>query len=790
MTAIIKVLTLLMLLSTVGFAGVDNNPLNAGTTQGHNVQGHNFEAALYNPALLGVDRAPHYGFMVPGTMVGVGAWSDKLALSPLDRHWYDSLGSGSEQSKLISKILRKSFAIDGLSPDEVSKKLTEGFKGGVMSYAGYRQSLVNLGWNRIAFDIATHFDEEVKIPEGPLMMIFSKTDGLLPGNTLDFSTFKQDAVWATDFSFHFGLPVIVPALHDFFKLRYGAGGIGVKYVMGHSILKATTERGRVYFDDVGNEVDVDGSVKIQTAGMGYSGQWDSKKLFSNGLPVSGHGIGFDVGGILYDDHGTLTVNFHDLGVLFWMNNVQDVTYGIKKNNLDAYDIIRGIEEAEDGQDPNLKIFNRNANEFISSPDDTLKEGNGFVSWLPAAFNIGYAYSWDLSHMAKQEMRYLANYINASANFEQALARGPGRRFIPRLSLGGEAGALKGYLPVRIGYVVGGSELFASAVGLGVNLPHCSINASYKAMGNPFFIPKRGMELAFGVHVSWGSGIKDKDGDGILDRDDSCPTVPEDLDGFEDTDGCPDFDNDNDGIPDSVDVCPMEPEDRDNFEDEDGCPDFDNDGDGVPDSLDKCPNVPEDIDLFEDTDGCPDYDNDKDGIPDTLDNCMMEPEVYNGYKDEDGCPDTLIRPTEKEEKALNTKLRAINFKTGSAELLPVSFAAIDYVVNFLNQYSYLRYEIQGHTDNRGSDEYNLLLSAARAGSVRGYLLSKGISQEKIIAIGYGEAVPIADNNTSTGRALNRRVAFKIIETDEQYQMLQIREAEFNEKVREAKIKGVQ
>ena len=140
--------------------------------------------------------------------------------------------------------------------------------------------------------------------------------------------------------------------------------------------------------------------------------------------------------------------------------------------------------------------------------------------------------------------------------------------------------------------------------------------------------------------------------------------------------------------------------------------------------------------FEDEDGCPDYDNDKDGVPDTVDECLMEPEVFNGYKDDDGCPDTLVRPSEKDAKALNTKLRAINFKTGSAQLLRESFAALDYIADFLKKYETLRYEIQGHTDSHGSDEYNLVLSAARAGTVRMYLLSKGTPEERLIGIGYG------------------------------------------------------
>ena len=66
--------------------------------------------------------------------------------------------------------------------------------------------------------------------------------------------------------------------------------------------------------------------------------------------------------------------------------------------------------------------------------------------------------------------------------------------------------------------------------------------------------------------------RDSDGDGIPDDVDQCPNEPEDYDGFQDEDGCPDPDNDGDGIPDVDDLCPLDPEDFDGFQDEDGCPD--------------------------------------------------------------------------------------------------------------------------------------------------------------------------------------------------------------------------
>jgi len=798
----------------IGLAEVDNNPLNNGNTLCRNTTGHHIEGALHNPALLGVDRVPRAGLTVPGTMTGVGLWSDKLALSPFNKYWTDS---AQETSALVTKILTRSFDLKGLSDTAVSQRLTDELRDGVTIYMGARSSLLNFGWNRFAFDVSTHLDEEVTIPEGPLMMIFSATDGLVPGSKLDFKSFRQELVAATDVTLSFGLPVSIPALNDLFGMQYGAGGIGVKYIMGHSVLIATSTRGSVEYQDDG--LKLDGEVKVQTAGMGFSGPWRMKdKFFSGGLPVAGHGFGMDLGGILYNEHSTLSINFNDIGVLFWTSGVKEVPYHIQADKLTAYDIIKGINDAGKDGDPMPLIFGENN---VSDENDTLENGDGFSTALPTALNIGYSYSWDLSKVANQSYRLLAEYAYAGINYEQALTRTPGRSYIPRFSIGGEAGTLHGYFPLRLGYVFGGAERIASAFGAGLNFKYVSLNASYKAIGHPFFVPKRGVELAVSLNVNWGM-TSDQDRDGILDKDDQCRTVPEDLDGFEDSDGCPDYDNDADGIPDSLDKCPMVAEDLDGFEDTDGCPDYDNDEDGVPDSIDQCPmnaedkdnfndadgcpdpdndgdNIPdiddkcplnaEDIDGFNDADGCPDYDNDADGIPDTVDNCMNEPETYNGYKDEDGCPDTLVKPTDEDAKKLNTKLRAINFKTGSAELVSASYAALDFIAGFLKNYETLRYEIQGHTDSQGSDETNLLLSAARAGAVRSYLLSKGIPENRLIGIGYGETMPIADNKTAKGRAENRRVEFRIIETNDEYAILKTREAEFTEKVRAAKIRGV-
>lgn len=100
-------------------------------------------------------------------------------------------------------------------------------------------------------------------------------------------------------------------------------------------------------------------------------------------------------------------------------------------------------------------------------------------------------------------------------------------------------------------------------------------------------------------------FKDSDEDAIADDEDRCPDIAEDFDGFEDEDGCPDYDNDQDGMYDTKDKCPDKAEDFDGFMDRDGCPDLDNDEDDIPDTVDKCPNQKETFNLYKDEDGCPD-----------------------------------------------------------------------------------------------------------------------------------------------------------------------------------------
>ena len=205
---------------------------------------------------------------------------------------------------------------------------------------------------------------------------------------------------------------------------------------------------------------------------------------------------------------------------------------------------------------------------------------------------------------------------------------------------------------------------------------------------------------------------------------------------------PEQDRDADGIMDSADKCPDTPGSPALA----GCPDTD--GDGIIDSNDKCPTV-FGLQRYQ---GCPVPDTDGDGVNDETDSCMHEP----GLAANNGCPviDTTVI------QKINTAANQIFFETGKSTLLKVSYKALDTITKILESNPAYKLSIEGHTDNKGNKTANQLLSEKRAKTVLLYLIFKGILQNRMQSIGYGQDRPIANKNFVEGRSKNRRVEMKL------------------------------
>jgi outer membrane protein OmpA-like peptidoglycan-associated protein len=242
----------------------------------------------------------------------------------------------------------------------------------------------------------------------------------------------------------------------------------------------------------------------------------------------------------------------------------------------------------------------------------------------------------------------------------------------------------------------------------------------------------------------------------------CRFGPEDRDGVEDSDFCRDPDNDHDGIEDARDTCPNDAEDKDGFEDRDGCPDLDNDADGLLDGIDHCPEASEDRDGFDDGDGCPEPDNDADGLLDALDGCPLDPEDKDGFEDKDGCPEpgpTPVSVSIVEQHILVSE--RIYFDDGRDTIRQVSMPVLDQVAAVIRGLRRgLKVIVEGHTDDAGTPAHNLDLSHRRARAVVEYLRARGVDPERLDYVGLGATKPLGPNDSPEGRALNRRVEFRI------------------------------
>ena len=226
-------------------------------------------------------------------------------------------------------------------------------------------------------------------------------------------------------------------------------------------------------------------------------------------------------------------------------------------------------------------------------------------------------------------------------------------------------------------------------------------------------------------------------------------------------GFPMTDSDKDGLIDVLDRCPNKPEDLDGQEDQDGCPEEDADRDGVLDEQDRCPNQREDIDQFEDQDGCPDPDNDRDGLLDIVDRCPLKAETMNQFQDQDGCPDQRVEAPAQEGELIGLSEK-IFFEHNESIILKRSYPILGQVADLLKRHPRISLvRIEGHTDDTGGVHFNLNLSQRRAEAVRLHLIGLGVEMERLKSVGYGDQKPIASNDTEDGKALNRRVNFRII-----------------------------
>ena len=377
-----------------------------------------------------------------------------------------------------------------------------------------------------------------------------------------------------------------------------------------------------------------------------------------------------------------------------------------------------------GQKPSIIGFSANAVDFNSSGVRSSKVDPGFsvMYWKGITKKIDFSlrYNGLFSDYTRKE-DHNSDYIN---EFEGSLHARPVNDehvFSPFISagigIGNYSGSWAPYAPLGGGLqfnLLGESYIFLQAnYRVSLKKDYLDNNMFYslgftQTIGSPQ-VKREPAPLPPPPVVE----VKDRDtdGDGIPDKDDKCPTVA----GTAKYQGCPIPDTDGDGINDEEDKCPTVA----GVAKYQGCPIPDRDGDGVNDEEDKCPDLA-------------------------------------GDRTNNGCP--IVK--EEVKKRADYAASHIYFATASYTLLKKSNKGLDDVVALMKADAALHLSVDGHTDNTGKPEKNLLLSQKRADAVKKYLVSRGIEENRVVSTGYGQTNPVADNKTAAGRARNRRVELKL------------------------------
>lgn len=506
------------------------------------------------------------------------------------------------------------------------------------------------------------------------------------------------------------------------------GGITAKYLQGVANYHFQGTNVSVKYDDFGDPL-LDTFTTNGTAIYGSSQDFSTNSKVD--IDTKSRGFGADIG-LVYEWRPEYTADRADINDLKEVNKYK-LRFGISITDLGSMKYNKGVRNSYDLNG----TFTQDDFDGYDNFDDFMKNEftptivNGSVrSYLPTALHADI--DWNIHNKF---------YLNANGDLGIVSKTKLNQNSIAnRVSLTPryESKWFSFYVPVS--YMDYSKQ---TQVGVGLRTGIFFIGSG-SAISNIISDNSRAVDFHLGFKVPiYQKKAKnlDQDGDGILDKDDQCPTVA----GPVENNGCPWGDQDNDGVLDNVDKCPDVAGPAAN----NGCPWGDQDNDGVLDKDDKCPTVAGP----KENGGCPWPDTDGDGVLDKDDKCP----TVKGTLANKGCPEV----TKEVIKKLNDFSKSILFDSSKATIKPESNSKLEEIVKVMNEYNNANFKLEGHTDSTGNAVKNLQLSKDRAAAVKDYLIAKGIAADRLSSEGYGITKPIASNKTVEGRAQNRRVEIILV-----------------------------
>lgn len=757
---------------------------------------------MYNHRELQQTQAHVNPAFAPSNKINI-ATGPMLVPFPFPSLYFNLSNSGFKLSDLITQDSKGKTFFDF---DNLLKKVK---KNNYLS-AAFHMDLLTFGFkikkkNYFSFNLSNKFDMRFRYPKDFLNV-------LINGN-------GADGILGQEQKFNFGLDMMhytdigVGYAREMMDGKLSVGG-RLKYLMGQENIY--TKRSDVSLTTAQQNFDITAKsdIAIYTSGLDSNSRLNSdnfspmKYLFN----TKNSGFGIDLGAnYKINEKWSASASLLDLGFISWKESTRN--YKSKNPNtsitFSGVNLKDFINDSTNIEDAFQKTIDSIADQF------QIVEGTGkYRTWLSTKFYLS------------------GNYHINEKNFAGLLFHGQiyDKKIHPAFTLSYNT-AVGRWLYASLSYSMLNRSY--NNIGLGLvlnpgwfqwyvmsdNIMSFMVADKYNDIRVPAY--SKNINIRVGFNLTIGKKPKDKDKDGVADKQDLCPTIP----GLTTLNGCPD--KDGDGIADKDDKCPEIPGIRDLS----GCPD--RDGDGITDKEDNCPDekglkefvgcpdtdndkimdkediCPSDSGLVE-FKGCPDKDGDKTldkddvcpndagpiefkGCPDKDGDTVLDkddscPEVAGavenkgcpwpdtdgdgindkedecvsvpGVKELKGCPPAPVLK-EAEQKILEKAFSSLEFATGKDVIKPISFKSLNELAGLMKQHKTdWKLTLSGHTDNQGDPAKNMELSEKRAKAVKKYLVSKGVLEEAITAEWFGSEKPIDSNDTESGRQKNRRVEMKV------------------------------
>jgi hypothetical protein len=390
-------------------------------------------------------------------------------------------------------LLQERFGLSNQTPKKSSKILSEELKNGIFItsnlflpiFSFSQNKPDSLGWGvKIKFNIRglTH------VPGSVFLSVFSCTNGIQPGNKLEFDALSSYYETTTDFHVSLGRGIPKATLFKNSLKMNLSWGIDLIYRMGHAFIQLETREGEISFSN-NNILSVNGHSIITTSDTGICENYQLNNPFKNGIAIRGNGFGMSGGLTLYNNKSSISVNLLKLGTMIWHTGVMQSDFIIEDDSLFLLDFFQG------------KKYQKYRNSF------TKKDRH--IQSFETNFALEYSYRWNSIKTQKDSHGNFSDYLIAYFGYYQPVITRVFTKKTPSFSTAFENGFFRGILPLQIGWTFGSYDMFTSFIQLKIIANASTFSILYRSISDYLFRWNKGIEMGFKIHYFWNFGSKNR-----------------------------------------------------------------------------------------------------------------------------------------------------------------------------------------------------------------------------------------------------------------------------------------